>query len=141
MEYELINDGGRTDLEYSVRQIRLDIDKYEFGRIIDSNYFRRHSKVEIINRECGEMQLRMRLEIPALWHKSVEIKYPLDWWQSFKERWFNKPLLKRYPVQYKKVTVKAVEFHPEIEWEPDHRNQMYVAVFNSNSNKENNDAK
>jgi len=40
------------------------------------------------------------------------IKYPKDWWQAFKERWFPKWLLKRYPVQYHEAHVRA--FYPKI---------------------------
>lgn len=29
-----------------------------------------------------------------------EIRYPLDWWQAFRERWFPKFWLKWYPVKY-----------------------------------------
>ena len=36
-----------------------------------------------------------------------EIKYPADWWQHFKLRWFNKWLLRRYPVRYKTERVDA----------------------------------
>jgi hypothetical protein len=39
----------------------------------------------------------------------VTFKYPADWWQAFKERWFSKWLLERYPVNYthKEFRVKA----------------------------------
>ena len=41
--------------------------------------------------------------------KVVKFKYPADWWQAFKERWFSKWLLSRYPVVYthKEFRVKA----------------------------------
>jgi hypothetical protein len=29
-----------------------------------------------------------------------EIKYPSNWWEAFKERWFPRVLLKRFPVDY-----------------------------------------
>lgn len=32
--------------------------------------------------------------------KKVEFKYPVDWWQAFKERFFKGWLLERYPVKY-----------------------------------------
>lgn len=34
-----------------------------------------------------------------------EIKYPADWWQHFKERFFPSYLLARFPVEYKTVRV------------------------------------
>lgn len=33
-------------------------------------------------------------------HQSATVKHPSDWWQSFKERWFAKWMLKRWPVEY-----------------------------------------
>ena len=46
--------------------------------------------------------------------KEVIIKYPQDWQEAFKERWFPKWLLKKYPVKYTKEKVSAKIFYPEI---------------------------
>jgi hypothetical protein len=35
-----------------------------------------------------------------------ECSYPKDWWEAFKERWFPKFLLNRYPVEYEIKTFK-----------------------------------
>ena len=40
-----------------------------------------------------------------------EIKYPLDWWQAIKERWFPKFILKRFPVKWH--TFKIDFLYPE----------------------------
>jgi hypothetical protein len=42
-----------------------------------------------------------------------EIKYPLDWWQAFKERWFPKLFLRRWPVKYH--TWKVDFLYPDLE--------------------------
>ena len=41
--------------------------------------------------------------------RKVSFKYPADWREAFKERWFKGWLLKRYPVRYthKEFIVKA----------------------------------
>jgi len=44
----------------------------------------------------------------------VEVEYPIDWWEAIKERWFPDWALKRWPVKYKKVTVKAKAFYPNV---------------------------
>jgi len=36
------------------------------------------------------------------------IKFPKDWKQVFKERWFPQWLLKRYPVEYKEYTLDVI---------------------------------
>jgi hypothetical protein len=38
---------------------------------------------------------------------NVEVKYPDGWWQAFKQQYFSKWLLKRFPVKYKIVVVET----------------------------------
>jgi len=38
--------------------------------------------------------------------KTDIVEFPADWWQSFKERWFPKWAIKRYPVIYTKIKIK-----------------------------------
>lgn len=40
-----------------------------------------------------------------------EIKYPLDWWEHFRQRWFPKFLLEKYPVKFRiyKIDVQYPE--------------------------------
>lgn len=42
------------------------------------------------------------------------IKYPLNWWEAFKERWFNKFLLKKYPIKYKTIEINATILYPKL---------------------------
>ena len=37
----------------------------------------------------------------------MELRYPEDWWEAFKERWFTKRMLKRWPVRWEHVVWKA----------------------------------
>lgn len=39
--------------------------------------------------------------------KKFEFKYPMDWAEAFKERWFPKWLRKKYPVRYTVLMVDA----------------------------------
>lgn len=51
-----------------------------------------------------------------LWGRTdelVEIKYPKDWRESFKERWFPAWMLKRYPVAYKTHRIDVREIYPD----------------------------
>jgi len=56
-----------------------------------------------------------------------EIKYPLNWWQAFRERWFPKFVLDRWPVKYH--TWKIDFLYPEI----DKRSGMHpeIAIYDS----------
>ncbi len=41
-----------------------------------------------------------------------EVKYPADWWEAFKERWFPKRMKARWPVKYRTVTLEARALYP-----------------------------
>ena len=43
-----------------------------------------------------------------------EGKWPVNWWQAFRERWFPEFWLSRYPVQYDHVSAAAL--YPKIAW-------------------------
>ena len=65
--------------------------------------------------------------------KRYEFKWPRDWWQAFKERWFHGWLLERYPVEYmvKVVDIKAIypDLHKKISMPPnDHRFRIHTIV-------------
>lgn len=46
--------------------------------------------------------------------KKVEFKYPADWWQAFKERFFKGWLLKKYPVSYTHKVFEVKATYPEL---------------------------
>jgi hypothetical protein len=46
--------------------------------------------------------------------KHYEVKYPQDWWQAFKERWFPRALLSISPVVYREVIIDVDAVYPEL---------------------------
>ncbi len=44
----------------------------------------------------------------------VNVKYPSDWWQAVKDRWFPKWLLKHYPIQYITQSLSARILYPHM---------------------------
>lgn len=56
--------------------------------------------------------LRFKAYMYAEQHKHIEIKYPEDWWQAFKHRWYPDWLLKRYPIRYKEHIIDVKAFYP-----------------------------
>ena len=51
-----------------------------------------------------------------LWHETLDewsVKYPADWWQAFKERWFSPWALNHWPVQYKSKKVVLRALYPD----------------------------
>lgn len=67
-----------------------------------------------ISCDCIELYIRgyVWAENESLKHQ--EVKYPFDWWEAFKERWFPRFLLKRYPVKYKKVILDVKKIYPKL---------------------------
>uniref|UniRef100_A0A6M3K119 Uncharacterized protein n=1 Tax=viral metagenome TaxID=1070528 RepID=A0A6M3K119_9ZZZZ len=45
--------------------------------------------------------------------KHYERKWPKDWWQAFKERWFPKWILHKWPVVYNELIVDVRALYPE----------------------------
>jgi len=81
----------------------------EFGQRMDDIEFSKHvffTTDEIYTRIKGYVFAEKESV------KRQEIKYPLDWWQAFKERWFGKLLLKRWPVLYKVVILDVRVLYP-----------------------------
>jgi len=59
----------------------------------------------------GKLILRALLRVAT--QEDPLCRYPVDWWQAVKERWFPPWLLRRYPVRYKEVI--AVHNFPELD--------------------------
>ena len=54
-----------------------------------------------------------------IWGKQLgkhSVTYPEDWWQAFKERWFPKWVLGRYPVRYKIFEVDVKALYPDFKY-------------------------
>lgn len=63
-------------------------------------------------------------------HKEVfEYKHPATWWDGFKEKYFHRKLLEKFPVEYttirKEYDFDVKEFYPEI---VDNRPTHYITV-------------
>ena len=68
----------------------------------------------------NEIVFRIRQDVLGQQLDKVEVRYPWDWWQAFKQRWFPQWLLKRYPVveMVKVIDIRAL--YPKITI-PDHK--------------------
>lgn len=61
-----------------------------------------------------------------VWGENMgEFKYPADWWQAFKGRYFPYWILKRYPVKYN--TVQAAVIYPE--YKPALEDETHRKIF------------
>jgi hypothetical protein len=80
--------------------------KYDKTRLRASAYFHSGSCSFDVE-ETIKDRLRMSMSYQFYQRDAVPpVQYPKDWWEAFKERWFPKWLLKRYPVRYRVVNMK-----------------------------------
>lgn len=60
-----------------------------------------------IDRAAMYLIVKMNTHLLAMPRERIDIeeRWPSDWWQAFKDRWFPAWALKRWPVQYKTISV------------------------------------
>ena len=81
----------------NIRQVKLEKIKFGLQEIVSECFI--DSSVTI-DQEINMYRIRLR---GFLYGESVEkhtIKYPKDWWQALRERWFPRWVLNRWPVRY-----------------------------------------
>lgn len=52
-----------------------------------------------------------------IWQQELDkktIKYPKDWWEAFKERWFPRWLKKRYPIKCQYYVFEPKYYFPKL---------------------------
>lgn len=106
-----------------LRALKVGILKIISEELVDSS-------VEIW-RDALENQIRIAIH-GYVWAESEhvryqEIKYPRDWWQAFKERWFPKWLLTKYPVDYYVTMISVDAIYPEFKQKlPDFKSRLVI---------------
>ena len=64
--------------------------------------------------------LRVRQDILGREIERIECRYPADWWQAFKARWFPAWALRRWPVKETVKELVARELYPKMANIPGH---------------------
>lgn len=80
----------------------------------------------------NEMIVGIKWTIMGKKYEPIEICYPADWWQAFRERWFRGRLgrwwLRKYPVQKTTHRIIVEDLFPKIPV-PDGRRYVEMAVI------------
>ncbi len=63
--------------------------------------------IEWVQSICDEMCLQLTAYVMAMPSERIEIhrKFPADWWQALRRRWFPLWWLYRHPVRYERIDV------------------------------------
>ena len=62
--------------------------------------------------ECDEIIFKLRGFVWGEHIDEIGIKHPADWIEAFKERWFPRWILRRYPVQYTRYVSNDMAVYP-----------------------------
>ena len=68
----------------------------------------------VLRAETRSMVASLRARVLGEKLATVEVKWPADWWQALKERWFPAWALRRWPVTYRREKLEAVALYPKI---------------------------
>lgn len=64
--------------------------------------------------EIDEIHVQIRQLVVAQDLADREVRYPRDWWQAFKARWFPAWALRRWPVEETVVTFEVRALYPKV---------------------------
>lgn len=103
--------------EIEIEKIELMAEEWLLDPILDTEYV------------SNMFRMRLRGYIWGETGKSTIIKYPMDWWQAFKERWCSPWFLNRFPVKYKIHTINTTTLYPTFKISmPKERHTLHLAI-------------
>jgi hypothetical protein len=95
--------------------MRVELEKIKFGfQQVASKYFLDSSVDVHENYMLDSFEFQVKGYLFGERQPDINIEYPRDWWQSFKDRWFPNRLLAKYPVIKKYHTLKRSIVYPYI---------------------------
>jgi hypothetical protein len=65
-----------------------------------------HNVQALLREEANNLLMTLHAFVPAQ-KKTHTVRYPADWWQAVKDRWYPAWALSRWPVVYRQITVDA----------------------------------
>jgi hypothetical protein len=100
----------------NVKDFLLEKVHYELGIRIDTGHLY-YANVECAYKIIDSITNDALLQIRGfVWGENLKepkyIRYPKDWVEAFKERWFPKFLLNRYPVKYSVYEISTAVLYP-----------------------------
>lgn len=69
-------------------------------------------------------------EVAGLKEVVVDVRFPVTWWDAFKDRWFPKFMLKRWPAQFREIHVDKMTAFPAISLPPNCGKSIVVLTKN-----------
>lgn len=110
-----------TDRELNIERVVLERFKFFAQASIDDSFLQDVEVYQMADRLAHQTVLRFKADI--LGQKLNTVKYPANWKEAFKERWAPKWFLKKYPVKYSYIEVKAL--YPQLHLPPDQQRPVF----------------
>lgn len=121
----------------SVEETRIRLEKLKIGlqHRVSSYLLSPKVLVDYESSLIDEIGIAIKGFIWAEQIERIEIKYPLNWWEAFKDRWFADWMLKRWPVKYKVEVIDVKTLYPN--FRPSIPNEAsFLALFRSDNLEE-----
>ncbi len=123
-------DAGPPEFYVPVETVTLERMKLAAFAIVDRElmeHFAIGPQVDISAMDylCDSLTLRIVQMVYGRTMEKVEVEYPADWWQAFRERWFPAWVLRRWPVKKTVVRLEAKELYPKLSV-PDYQPQLQL---------------
>lgn len=92
---------------------KLEIFKYNLQQKIDKKLLHNY-KLDIVEDTVADYIIT-KIKIQLLGERLKPIQFPKNWWEMFKQQYFSKFLLKKFPVKYKIYNFTDIRLiYPEI---------------------------
>jgi len=104
------NEQCRSKLKVSppiAKMIKLKMREFVVRQAVSDKLLESADVNVIVDTVMRNMIMEIHRKFSSLEIKRQEVKYPADWKQAFKERWFPKWALKKWPVQYTTIMLAA----------------------------------
>lgn len=118
-DYEKVPHDERVFWEPELETIRYELTRFH-ARMYFSPEVIEAIRMKAWRHEVTHQLITELVGIVAMWREERMLKVPANWWQHFKQRWFPKWALRRWPVLYEyhdaavilpKVPVVKPEYH------------------------------
>jgi hypothetical protein len=112
---------------------RITLDKLKIGcRVVISKYLLDASSDVSYNYLIDALEANIRGYIWGESQKGYSFKYPTNWWQALKERWFPMWMKKKFPVLYTTQSITVDVIYPDLKISlPEHQHQVVINHYES----------
>lgn len=98
----------------NIEEVRLQLFEYATAYMTDVERLSTRVRVDWVEHMAGVMRVCMERAVWGQRGDSVTVSYPADWWQHFKQRFFPRWALKRWPVLKVHETYSARVLCPDL---------------------------